>query len=71
VLRNWEPSPISTRRRLFIDRGAKLVSWDQRFFDPISLPRRKPLVTLRDAAQSSSCQKPSVNCRIGKLRSHA
>ncbi len=30
---------------------ANLVSWDQRFFDPIMLPGRKPLVTLRDAAQ--------------------
>jgi hypothetical protein len=28
----------------------RLVSWDQRFFDPINLPGRKPLVTLRDAA---------------------
>jgi hypothetical protein len=27
------------------------VSWDQQFFDPIELPGRKPLVTLRDAAQ--------------------
>jgi hypothetical protein len=27
------------------------VSWDQRFFDPIMVPGRKPLVTLRDAAQ--------------------
>jgi hypothetical protein len=27
-----------------------LVSWDQRFFDPIELPGRKKLVTLRDAA---------------------
>lgn len=27
------------------------MSWDQRFFDPIELPGRKPLVTLRDAAQ--------------------
>jgi hypothetical protein len=27
-----------------------LVSWDQRFIDPIILPGRKPLVTLRDAA---------------------
>ena len=26
------------------------MSWDQRFFDPIELPKRKPLVTLRDAA---------------------
>ena len=26
------------------------MSWDQRFFDPISLPGRKPLLTLRDAA---------------------
>jgi hypothetical protein len=28
-----------------------LVSWDQRFFDPITVPGRKPLVTLRDAAR--------------------
>jgi hypothetical protein len=27
------------------------VSWDQQFFDQIELPGRKPLVTLRDAAQ--------------------
>jgi hypothetical protein len=27
------------------------VSWDQRFFDPIILSGRKPLVTLRDATQ--------------------
>jgi hypothetical protein len=27
------------------------MSWDQRFFDPIMLPGRKPLVTLRDAAE--------------------
>ena len=26
------------------------MSWDQRFFDPIELPGRKKLVTLRDAA---------------------
>jgi hypothetical protein len=26
------------------------VSWDQQFDDPIVLPGRKPLVTLRDAA---------------------
>jgi hypothetical protein len=26
------------------------VSWDQRFFDPIEMAGRKPLVTLRDAA---------------------
>jgi hypothetical protein len=26
------------------------VTWDQRFFDPITLAGRKPLVTLRDAA---------------------
>ena len=26
-----------------------MVSWDQRFYDPIILPGRKPLVTLRDA----------------------
>jgi hypothetical protein len=26
------------------------VSWDQQFFDPIILPGRKQLVTLRDAA---------------------
>ena len=28
-----------------------MVSWDQRFFDPIILEGRKPLVTLRDAAE--------------------
>jgi hypothetical protein len=27
------------------------VSWDQRFFDPIMVPGRKPLVTLRDATE--------------------
>jgi len=27
------------------------MAWDQRFFDPIILPGRKPLVTLRDAAK--------------------
>ena len=26
------------------------VSWDQRFFDPIPVPGRRPLITLRDAA---------------------
>ncbi len=26
------------------------VSWDQKFFEPIPLPRGKPLITLRDAA---------------------
>jgi hypothetical protein len=30
--------------------GVTLVSGDQRFFDPIEFPGRKPLVTLRDAA---------------------
>jgi hypothetical protein len=30
--------------------GADLVSWDQRFSDPIELPKGKKLVTLRDAA---------------------
>jgi hypothetical protein len=28
-----------------------LVPWHQRLFDPINLPARKPLVTLRDAAE--------------------
>jgi hypothetical protein len=26
------------------------VSWDQRFSDPLTVPGRKPLLTLRDAA---------------------
>ena len=26
------------------------MSWDLKFYEPIKLPRRKPLVTLRDAA---------------------
>jgi hypothetical protein len=30
--------------------AGELVSWNQRFFDPIILRGRKPLVTLRDAA---------------------
>jgi hypothetical protein len=30
--------------------GVTSVSWDQQFDDPIVLPSRKPLVTLRDAA---------------------
>jgi hypothetical protein len=30
--------------------GSRSVSWDQEFFDPIELPGRKPLLTLRDAA---------------------
>jgi hypothetical protein len=30
--------------------GVTLVAWDRRFFDPILVPGRKPLVTLRDAA---------------------
>src|SRR5258708_13071652 len=28
----------------------EFVSWDHRFFDPITMPGRKPLITLRDAA---------------------
>ena len=27
------------------------MSWDQKFFDPIELPKGKSLVTLRNAAQ--------------------
>jgi hypothetical protein len=27
------------------------VTWDQRFFDPIMVPGREPLVTLRDTAE--------------------
>jgi hypothetical protein len=38
-------------RRTCSRSGLTLVSWDQEFFDPIILPGRKPLVTLRDAAQ--------------------
>jgi hypothetical protein len=26
------------------------VSWDQKFFDPIELPKGQPLVALRDAS---------------------
>jgi hypothetical protein len=37
------------RRACYLE-GADLVSWDQRFFDPIELPKGKKLVTLRDAA---------------------
>jgi hypothetical protein len=27
------------------------VAWDQTFFDPVVVPDRKPLITLRDAAE--------------------
>jgi hypothetical protein len=30
--------------------GITLVSWDQTFYDPVELPKGKPLVTMRDAA---------------------
>src|ERR1700692_3772170 len=37
--------------RCATNRGkCKFVSWDKRFVDPIAVPGRKPLVTLRDAA---------------------
>jgi hypothetical protein len=48
---------LGSRRRsqpgdgFFIGSGVKLVSWDQRFFDPIELPDGRKLVTARDAAQ--------------------
>jgi hypothetical protein len=32
--------------------SAESVSWDQQFYDPIIVPGREPLVTLRDAAGS-------------------
>jgi hypothetical protein len=38
-------SPVGCHRH-----DGEFVSWDQRFFDPIILPGRKPLVSLRDAA---------------------
>jgi hypothetical protein len=42
---------VSHRTRHACSRsGVTLVSWDQQFFDPIVLPGRKPLVTLREAA---------------------
>jgi hypothetical protein len=34
----------------FLPQASLTVSWDQRFNEPIPLPRGKPLVTLRDAA---------------------
>jgi hypothetical protein len=37
-------------RLAVIAHGSGWMSWDQRFFDPIVLPGRKLLVTLRDAA---------------------
>jgi hypothetical protein len=46
------------------------VSWDQRLFDPIMLPGRKPLVTLRDAAQyiiklpKAECEMPDWETAI-------
>jgi hypothetical protein len=45
------------------------VAWDQQFFDPIILPGRKPLVTLRDAAQYIiKLPKPSGTPMNGKPR---
>jgi hypothetical protein len=41
---------VTAARRTCSRSGVSLVSWDQEFFDPIILPGRKPLVTLRDAA---------------------
>ena len=37
----------------------QFVSWDKRFVDPIAVPGRKPLVTLRDAATPP---RTSPNC---------
>jgi hypothetical protein len=42
---------IFPRLRHQLGANAKFVSWDKRFVDPIAVPGRKPLVTLRDAAQ--------------------
>jgi hypothetical protein len=38
---------------LWVDRSApaSFMSWDQRFSNPIELPKAKKLVTLRDAAE--------------------
>jgi hypothetical protein len=54
----WDPiSPALTRPfashrgRTCPRNGVNLVSWDQRFFDPVILPKGRKLVTLRDAAQ--------------------
>jgi hypothetical protein len=45
---------VHDRDLLNAARRGNLVSWDQGFFDLIILPGRKPLVTLRDAAESIS-----------------
>ena len=59
------------------------MSWDQQFFDPIILPGRKQLVTLRDAANyivtlpKGGTASPGMASRDGlpptrsKLRSHS
>ena len=41
---------VPRARRTCSRGGVTLVSWDQEFFDPIVLPGRAPLLTLRDAA---------------------
>jgi hypothetical protein len=49
-----------------------LVSWDQRFFDPIPLPRGRQLVTLQDAAgYIMKLPKAEQDFRNGKRRSSA
>jgi hypothetical protein len=41
----------------------QFVSWDKRFVDPIAVPGRKPLVTLRDAATPP---RTSPNCPMAE-----
>jgi hypothetical protein len=36
---------------VFKTRGDLILSWDQRFSDPIPVPNRKPIATLRDARE--------------------
>jgi hypothetical protein len=42
---------LQLRARIRSQNGVTLVSWDQRFFDPIELPSGHKLVTLRDVAR--------------------
>jgi len=49
--------------------GWARVSWDQRFSDPITVPGRKPLLTLRDAAvYITKLPRAEHNARNGRPR---
>jgi hypothetical protein len=50
---------------LFATMRGELMSWVQRFFDPIRLPGRKSLVTLRDAAHHQIAESRTRIATVG------